>query len=71
MRVNLKTKKLNKIKKKIFKNYSSEPMRIGQEFRLNDRGEIVLVKSQSLDYDPFDIMLKRYDYDSGDYKTTK
>ena len=65
----MKTKKLNKIKKKIFNNYSSEPMRIVQEFRLNDRGEIVLVKSQSLDYDPFDIMLKRYDYKSKNYDT--
>ena len=68
MRVLMKTKKLNKIKKKIIQNYSSEPMRIVQEFRLNDRGEIVLVKSQSLDYDPFELMMKKYSYNEKEYK---
>ena len=63
----MKTKKLNKIKKKIFNNYSSEPMRIVQEFRLNDRGEIVLTKSQSLDYDEMDIWLKKYNYEERKY----
>ena len=44
-------------------------MRIVQKFRLNNRGEIVLVKSKSLDYDPFDIILKRYDYESKNHDT--
>ena len=63
----MKSKKLNKKKKKIYQNYATEPMRIIQEFRLNDRGEIVLTKSQSLNYDEMDILFKRYDYKESEY----
>lgn len=64
----MKTKKLNKKKKKIYENYATEPMRIIQEFRLNDRGEIVLTKSQSLTYDEMDIWFKRYNYEERKYQ---
>ena len=63
----MKTKQLNKKKKKIFNNYATEPMRIVQEFRLNDRGEIVLTKSTSLTYDEMDILFKKSDYKEKDY----
>ena len=62
----MKTKKLNKIKKKVYKNYATEPMRILQEFRLNDRGEIVLVKSDALTYDQMDIWYRKH-YMEKDY----
>ena len=41
MRVNLKTKKLNKIKKKFAKVFNTDPIEINLKFRINDRGEIV------------------------------
>ena len=47
----MKTKKLNKIKKKFAKVFNTNPIEINLKFRINDRGEIVLVKSQTLDYD--------------------
>jgi len=62
----MKIKKLNKLKKKMYKNYATEPMRILQEFRLNDRGEIVLVKSDALTYDQMDIWYRKH-YMEKDY----
>ena len=62
MRVNLKTKKLNKIKKKFAKVFNTDPIEINLKFRINDRGEIVLVKSQTLDYDPMDILFRKTNY---------
>jgi len=41
-------------------------MRILQEFRLNDRGEIVLVKSDALTYDQMDIWYRKH-YMEKDY----
>ena len=58
----MKTKKLNKIKKKFAQVFKTEPMRIVQEFRINDRGEIVLVKSQTMDYDCMDILFRKCNY---------
>ena len=62
----MKIKKRNKLKKKMYKNYATEPMRILQEFRLNDRGEIVLVKSDALTYDQMDIWYRKH-YMEKDY----
>ena len=62
MRVNLKIKKLNKIKKKFAKVFNTDPIEINLKFRINDRGEIVLVKSQTMDYDPMDILFRKTNY---------
>ena len=55
----MKTKKLNKIKKKFAKVFNTNPIEINLKFRINDRGEIVLVQSQTLDYDPMDILFRK------------
>ena len=62
MRVNLKTKKLNNIKKKFASVFNTDPIEINLKFRINDRGEIVLVKSQTLDYDSMDILFRKTNY---------
>ena len=64
----MKTKKLNKIKKKFAQVFNTNPMEINLKFRINDRGEIVLVQSQSLDYDPMDILFRKTNYKEDMYE---
>ena len=64
----MKTKKLNKIKKKFAKVFNTNPIEINLKFRINDRGEIVLVQSQSLDYDPMDILFRKTNYKESMYE---
>ena len=63
----MKTKKLNKIKKKFAKVFNTNPIEINLKFRINDRGEIVLVKSQTMDYDCMDILFRKCKYEESDY----
>ena len=63
----MKTKKLNKIKKKFAKVFNTTPIEINLKFRINDRGEIVLVQFQSLDYDPMDILFRKTNYKENMY----
>ena len=58
----MKTKKLNKIKKKFAQVFNTDPIEITLKFRINDRGDIVLVKSQTLDYDSMDILFRKCNY---------
>ena len=55
----MKTKKLNKKKKKIWEHFGKDRIKTIQEFEMNDRGELVLVKSQSFDYDNEEMMYRR------------
>ena len=64
----MKTKKLNKIKKKFAKVFNTNPIEINLKFRINDRGEIVLVKSQTLDYDSMDILFRKTNYKEDMYE---
>tara|TARA_A100001015_G_C14515940_1_gene528466 strand:- start:235 stop:429 length:195 start_codon:yes stop_codon:yes gene_type:complete len=64
----MKTKKLNKIKKKFAKVFNTNPIEINLKFRINDRGEIVLVQFQSLDYDPMDILFRKTNYKEDMYE---
>ena len=64
----MKTKKLNKIKKKFAKVFNTNPIEINLKFRINDRGELVLVKSQTFEYDGMDIMFARTNYLESDYE---
>ena len=64
----MKTKKLNKITKKFAKVFNTNPIEINLKFRINDRGEIVLVQSQSLDYDPMDILFRKTNYKEDMYE---
>ena len=64
----MKTKKLNKIKKKFAQVFNTDPIEITLKFRINDRGEIVLVKSQTLDYDCMDILFRKCKYEESMYE---
>ena len=64
----MKTKKLNKIKKKFAQIFNTDSIEITLKFRINDRGEIVLVKSQTLDYDPMDILFRKCKYEESMYE---
>ena len=64
----MKTKNLNKKKKKIWKYTGEDKIKSIKEYRINDRGEIVLVKSQTLDYDPMDILFRKCKYEESDYE---
>ena len=64
----MKTKNLNKKKKKIWKYTGEDKIQAIKEYRINDRGELVLVKSQNFEYDGMDIMFARTDYLESDYE---
>ena len=64
----MKTKKLNKKKKKIWEHFGKDRIKTIQEFEMNDRGELVLVKSQTFEYDGMDIMFARTNYLESDYE---
>ena len=48
--------------------FNTNPIEINLKFRINDRGEIVLVQSQSLDYDPMDILFRKTNYKEDMYE---
>ena len=48
----MKTKNLNKKKKKIWKYTGEDKIKSIKEYRINDRGELVLVKSQNFTSPP-------------------
>jgi len=47
----MKTKKLNRKKKKIWEQYGKDKIKSIQEYEINEKGQLVLVKSESFDYD--------------------
>ena len=55
----MKTKKLNKKKKKIWEQFGKDRIKQIQEFEINDKGQLVLVKSQSFDYDNEELLWRR------------
>ena len=63
----MKTKKLNKRKKKMWEHTGEDKIQSIKEYRINDRGELVLVKSQTFEYDGMDILFARTNYLESDY----